>query len=357
LVSLERVMHDGTKIRSDASRKSFRGEEALSEHLQTAREQVAALSGEQNHDEGRRQEAAQERAARERQERVEKALQQLEQIREKKSGREEKKQARASTSDPEARIMKQPGGGYAPSYNVQLSTEASHKIIVSVGVTQDGNDYAQLTPAVEQIKENLDSAPKQMVVDGGFTSRENIVNMAAQGIDLVGSLPDAAGQSSASVSNGSHTAQFAREAFAYDAGQNLYRCPAGEVLKAGRQRKLSGATQHIYQAAAQACQGCPFKAQCCPRSRRRMLARLEEGAEVEAFRQKMQTPEAQQTYKQRAEVAEFPNAWIKEKLGLRRFRVRGLIKVRCETLWASLTYNIQQWIRLCWLPKLEPVIN
>ena len=52
-------------------------------------------------------------------------------------------------------------------------------------------------------------------------------------------------------------------------------------------------------------------------------------------------------------MAEFPNAWLKEKLGLRRFRVRGLIKVKCETLWAALTYNIQQWIRISWLPKLE----
>ena len=79
--------------------------------------------------------------------------------------------------------------------------------------------------------------------------------------------------------------------------------------------------------------------------------RVEEAPEVERFRQKMQTAEAQEVYRQRAPVAEFPNAWIKEKIGLRRFRLRGLCKVSCEALWACLTYNIQQWIRLCWLPK------
>lgn len=47
-------------------------------------------------------------------------------------------------------------------------------------------------------------------------------------------------------------------------------------------------------------------------------------------------------------MAEFPNAWIKEKLGLRQFRLRGLVKVRLEVLWAALTYNIQQWVRLSW---------
>ena len=83
-----------------------------------------------------------------------------------------------------------------------------------------------------------------------------------------------------------------------------------------------------------------------------MLTRVEEPAQVEHFRQKMATAQAQEIYRQRAEVAEFPNAWLKEKLGLRRFRVRGLAKVTCEALWGCLTYNIQQWIRLCWLPKL-----
>ena len=73
---------------------------------------------------------------------------------------------------------------------------------------------------------------------------------------------------------------------------------------------------------------------------------------VRQFRERMQTPEAREIYRQRAPVAEFPNAWIKDKLGLRQFRLRGLVKVGLEALWASLTYNIQQWIRLCWRPSL-----
>ncbi len=351
LVSLERVMHDGTKIRADASRGSFRREEALRTQLQAAREQVEHLSQEEN-DESARHRAAQQRAAQEREQKVEEALKQLQQIRRTKSGAAEKEQARASSSDPEARVMKQPGGGYAPSYNVQISTEASHKIVVAVSVSQQGNDYAELTPAVAQVQENLAAAPKQMVVDGGFTSRENIVNMAAQGIDLVGSLPEEGALSAASLSRTDRNAEFSRAAFEYDPVQDTYRCPAGKVLEAGPQRKLPGALEHLYRAQAVACQACPFKAQCCPQSQRRTLIRLEEGPEVQSFRQKMQTPEAQQIYKQRAEVAEFPNAWLKEKLGLRRFRVRGLLKTSCEALWACLTYNIQQWIRLCWLPKL-----
>jgi hypothetical protein len=64
------------------------------------------------------------------------------------------------------------------------------------------------------------------------------------------------------------------------------------------------------------------------------------------FRKKMSSEEAQQRYRRRARIAEFCHAWIKTKLGLRRFHVRGLVKAQMEMLSACLTYNLQQWIRL-----------
>lgn len=178
LVSLERVMHDGTKIKAFASADSFRREGRLAEHLQAARQQVEALS-QDTQDESPRQAAAQARAARERQQRVEAALEQLKEVQQTKSGPKEKEAVRASTTDPQARIMKQPNGGYAPSYNAQISTEASHKIIVGVAVSQSGNDYPELVPAVQRVEQNLEAKPAQLVVDGGFTSRANILAMPA----------------------------------------------------------------------------------------------------------------------------------------------------------------------------------
>ncbi len=74
----------------------------------------------------------------------------------------------------------------------------------------------------------------------------------------------------------------------------------------------------------------------------------EEASAVVAFRAKMETEQAKQIYRQRGPVAEFQNAWIKAKIGLRQFRLRGLLKVSMEATWARLTYNIQQWIQLRW---------
>jgi hypothetical protein len=78
---------------------------------------------------------------------------------------------------------------------------------------------------------------------------------------------------------------------------------------------------------------------------------MSENEEVGAFREKMKTEAAQELYKKRGAVAEFPNAWIKDKLGIRKFRLRGMAKAGTEALWGAFTYNVQQWIRLSWLPK------
>jgi transposase len=346
LVTLERVMHDGTKIKACASADSFRTGQRLETHLQAARQQVQALSQDTS-DETPRHAAAQQRAAQERQQRLEQALEQLKALQQTHRPAQDKPSLRVSTSDPEARIMKQATGGYAPSYNVQISTEASHKIIVGVGLSQSGNDYAELVPALQRVEQNLGAKPKQMVVDGGFTSRANILGADSHGVDLVGSLTDK------EPTNTNTDPQFCAQAFAYEPTQDLYRCPAGQTLRAAGQRQARvGVVLHQYRADKSLCDQCSFKTRCCPNSSPRTLRISVEVPLVREFRQKMKTPEAREIYRQRGAVAEFPNAWIKDKLALRQFRLRGLAKVRLEALWACLTYNIQQWIRLCWRPSL-----
>jgi len=96
---------------------------------------------------------------------------------------------------------------------------------------------------------------------------------------------------------------------------------------------------------------CQYGAKCCPKNSERgriVSIRLEEHADVAAFRQKMEEEKYRVIYRQRGAVAEFPNAWIKDKLRVRKFRVRGIVKAGSELLWACLTYNIMQWVRLIW---------
>jgi transposase len=356
LVSLERVMHDGMRIKACAGADSFRREERLKEHLEAARKQVEAMD-DARQEEPTRKRAAQERAVRERQQRLEQALEEVQKVRETK--RADKEQARASQSDPQARIMKQSDGGYAPSYNVQLSTEASNRVIVGAEVSQSGSDYGQLIGAVAQVEANLGQKPAQVVVDGGFTSRENILAMAEQGVDFIGSLPAANPSSANQQRQRGVTEQFSLDKFSYDAQQDIYRCPAGESLRHKGREFSPGVVIHQYRAKPETCAACQFRSECCPGNQHhgRSVVRAVHSLEVRQFAEKMQTEEAKAIYRQRGAVAEFPNAWIKEKLGLRQFRLRGLVKVRLEVLWAALTYNIQQWIRLSWRAGLAAARN
>lgn len=355
VVSLERVMQDGTKIKANAADNSFRREPSLRQHLEAAQQQVKRLEqqAEQDPDGGARR-RRQARAARERQQRIEQSLVELEQIRAGKDKAEQRAQARASLTDPEARIMKQAQGAIGPAYNVQISTDARQRIIVGVGVSQAATDAAELEPAVERIEANLGQKPQQMVVDGGFTHQGTVEAMAHSEIELIGSLTDRRALTEATLRKRGVAAEFFPSAFTYDSEQNHYTCPAGKVLRYEGREKQHGATRHRYRAASADCQACRLRRQCCPDSRKgRSLVRTEDAPVMAAFKAKMATEAAQQIYKQRAGVAEFPNAWIKDKLGLRQFRLRGRVKVGLEALWVCLTYNIQQWIRLVWRPQRQ----
>jgi transposase len=281
LVSLERVMHDGTRIKACAGADSFRREQRLQEHLEAARKQVEAMA------DPRQEEPARKRAAR------------------------------------------------------------------------GGSDYGHLIGAVAQVEANLGQKPAQVVVDGGFTSRENIMAMAEQGVDFIGSLPAANPSSANQQRQRGVTEQFSLDKFRYDAQQDTYRCPAGESLRHKGREFSPGVVIHQYRAKPETCAACQFRSQCCPGNQHhgRSVVRAEHSAVVRQFAEKMETEEGKAIYRQRGAVAEFPNAWIKEKLGLRQFRVRGLAKALMEVLWACLTYNIQQWIRLSWRPGLAGAKN
>jgi transposase len=359
LITLKRVMHDGTKIKASAADKSFRRKATLEAHLKEAQKQVEAMGDPRSEKLSQRTAQARQRALREKQKRLEQALKELEELesaRSKELAKEEakgkKKELRASTTDPQARIMLQAKGAYGPGYNIQISTDAKAKVIVALGVSQSSSDAGELEAAVERIETNLGEKPEQMVVDAAYPTQPTIEAMADKGIDLIGPLRETNKAPWDSLKRRGVSKEFYPEAFVYDASTDRYTCPAGKLLKFETQERQRGWVKRRYRTRASDCQSCPFQAQCCPGTKKgRSLLRMHKTAQLAAFEAKMQTAQARQIYKERAGVAEFPNAWIKEKFGLRQFRLRGVVKVEREALWACLTYNICQWIRLCWNPQ------
>jgi transposase len=181
LIDLNRVAQDGMRVRASAGAASFRRRPTLEKCLEEAQTQVQRLRAELETDPGegqRRQQKAQERAARERVERIRQALARLPELEAKKKAADQEK-ARTSTTDPEATVMKMADGGFRPAYNVQFSTDTQTQIIVGVDVVTQGSDQGQLPPMLEQIHRRFDRYPEAALVDGGFAKHEDIEAVSA----------------------------------------------------------------------------------------------------------------------------------------------------------------------------------
>jgi len=178
VVKLKRVAHDGVRVRASAGAASFRRRQRLEGYLEQARQRVEALKQQVTDDPcalSRREKASRARAARERQERVERALERLPEMQEAKRRQgKDPEQARASSTDSEATVMKMADGGYRPAYNAQLCSDTEAQVIVGIEVVTSGSDLGQLSPMVEQVQARYGATPDEYLVDGGYPAHAQI---------------------------------------------------------------------------------------------------------------------------------------------------------------------------------------
>jgi transposase len=195
LITLSRVAQDGTRVRASAGADTFRRERTLRELLSEAQEQVEHVTGlAEDASVSTREVAARRRAAKEREERVERALKELPKVRESKKTEEDKQEARASTTDPEARVMKMGDGGFRPAYNLQFATTTEGKVIVGISATNVGSDKNELSPMLDQIEKRTGERPKEALVDGGYVKLEEIEAAAEKGTTTYAPVPAKKGQ-------------------------------------------------------------------------------------------------------------------------------------------------------------------
>lgn len=319
LVSMNRVAHDGMRVRAHAGAASFRRRETLQQLMQDAQAQVQALKQELDDDPGagtRRVRAARQRAAAEREQRIERALKAMDEIDKSLSGKGKKRQAdtvqanttqdetarvetavgdqsadaptaepqakeakkpkepRVSTTDCEARVMKMADGGFRPAFNAQLAVDTESLIITGVDLINSGSDMNQMLPMHEQHQDRYARVPGQWLTDGGFAKHDQIEQLQARA-----------------------TTVFTPVVASRDAQRD-------------RHEPLPGDSQALGQ-----------------------------------WRQRMGTDEAKLIYKDRAASIECTNAHLRNR-GLQRFNVRGLLKARAVLLWHALAHNLKRMMAL-----------
>lgn len=207
-----RVAQDGVRVRASAGAASFRRCSTLKECRRQAEERVVLLRAELEADPAaanRRQAAARRRAAEDRLRRVNEALAAAEKLDAvgKGPGREErgretataegappppgsgdkanekpKRQPRASTTDPEAKVMKMADGGFRPAYNVQFAADTRSGAVAGVSADTIGSDKGRMAPMNEALTVAYGQRPGEHLADGGFVKLDDIDILAQVGV-------------------------------------------------------------------------------------------------------------------------------------------------------------------------------
>lgn len=193
-ISVDRISVDGTRQRASAGRNSFKTAATLAENLEKARAHVEAMNrqGEDQTISAQRQKAL-ERAARERVQRLQEAIEEVKKVEQAKAEQKDKpsknRPAKASTTEPQARQMRMPDGGTTPAHNVQFAVATNGRAIVGVDVTNAGSDVHQSQPMREQVETRSGRKVLEQLVDGGYIGLDAVDQSAAAGTTLYAPVP------------------------------------------------------------------------------------------------------------------------------------------------------------------------
>lgn len=196
LITLQTVAQDGMRVRANSGKHTFRRKKKLEDFLKEAEQHVQKLNEEsqaetEQDSSNKRREAAQKHAAAERESRILKALEELKQLEQIKSRQRQSRvsEPRCSTTDPEARIMKFPGGMiYKPGYNVQFATDCETRMIIAVDITNSASDAKQMGPMIQQIKQRYNQLPENYLVDQGFVNHQQVTILEQQNVKVIGPI-------------------------------------------------------------------------------------------------------------------------------------------------------------------------
>lgn len=280
----------------------------------------------------------------------------------------QKNPAQLSQTDPDARILPNKSGGYAPNYTPMAVTETQHGFILEADVLVGNVEHTEAVALVDAMEEDYGVRPETAMADAAFATGPNLADFEDRSVEFLSPL--AAGDMSDDnpavredptqpvpdnqldkLPLNKQTKRFSKEAFVYDREKDCYYCPAGQELpySSSDTKKVHGQAVRRRAYQCKACQDCPLATRCKvnPRSKSGRRVRHDEfEAHRERHRQKMHCEEVKERYKARLHFGETQFAFIKQWMNLRQFLLRGIHKVRQEWLWSCTAFNIQKLMRL-----------
>ena len=243
-----------------------------------------------------------------------------------------------SVVDPDARRLKKHGQNVT-GYNVQISVDSKHKLLVAGEATSDGNDSQQLAPQAKQAKSLLAVDHLDVVADIGYYTAAQLNACDEAGIRPW--VPESAPRGPSGKPG-----RLSRSEFEFDADNNGYRCPQGEWLRHAATATRNGQQLFVYKSKAATCRDCPLASSCLPKKKPiRELYRPEHADLLAALRQRMEA-EGEAYMKARKSLAEHPFGTLKRWNGWDHFLVRGREAVNGELGLMMLCYNFKRVLNI-----------
>lgn len=239
--------------------------------------------------------------------------------------------SQVSLTDPDARAMATSGRGSGiVGYNVQSAVEGEHHLIVAHDVIMTGSDREQLASMAAKAKGAMGVEALDVLADRGYFSGEAILACGAMGVTPYVPKP----QTSGAKAGG----RFGKQDFVYQPDQDVYRCPAGALLRRHMTTVEKDMTLHRYWDRA-SCTGCQLKPQCTPSIERR-ITRWEHEAVIDALQTRMDL--APRAMRVRRRLVEHPFGTIKAWMGHTHFLMKRLPNVKTEIGLHILAYNMKR---------------
>jgi len=242
---------------------------------------------------------------------------------------------KVSRTDPDAAAMSMRDGrtvlGYQDHY---LVDGGKARVILHCLVTP--GDVAENQVLLDQLRRTLfrrKLRPKRLVADAKYATGENIRALEEQGIRAYVPLPEWDKSSP----------YYHNAACAYDAAEDVYRCPQGQALKLKWIDEAGGRT--IDRARAASCNSCPVKSECTKSNQGRLVSRSVHAEYLDRVRGYRGTAAYEKALRKRNVWVEPVFAEAKQWHGLGRFRLRGLVNVNIEALLVATGQNRKRWLR------------
>jgi transposase len=239
-----------------------------------------------------------------------------------------------SQSDPDAAVVRKGSGDSRPRYQHHRAIDDAKGVITAVETTPGSiAENKKLMDLVDQHEKNTRCQVQNVVADHKYGTSQNYVACQARGITTH------MGDIASKAHNGRDQGIFGDEAFTYDPVSDIYRCPAGQILRPRRVHPIRRTLE--YKATASVCAACVLRPQCTRSSHGRTLQRHEKQAVLDIARAQAHSAAARRNRKRRHHLMERSFADAANNHHFKRARWRRLWRQQIQDYLIAAIQNVR----------------